>query len=165
MHQHVKKAVSPLIATVLLIAFTILLLALILNWTTKLTKSNLEKIQAEGEFKCLTEVEIEFKGVKDNKPEIENLGGVDIDSFLVRISGGTPQNIKTGVSAYSINIIDVVVSAGQQVSLMPVLKVQGVNIPCSKKAVTIKRALLFASSKTIANTIPTITIKLTDIEK
>jgi len=92
-----KKGISPLIATVLIIGFTIALAAIIITWgvgfvtqqtvqTGEQTQATLDLVQNAG---------VKIKGViyNDNDPQsepdnftftIENTGSIELDGFLIR---------------------------------------------------------------------------------
>jgi len=56
-----KKGISPLIATVLVIGFTIVLAAMVITWGTKLFKTTVEETEAESKFTlaCTTGLKVE----------------------------------------------------------------------------------------------------------
>ncbi len=56
-----KKGISPLIATVLVIGFTIVLAAMVITWGTKLFKDTVEETEAESKFTlaCTTGLDVE----------------------------------------------------------------------------------------------------------
>lgn len=56
-----KKGISPLIATVLVIGFTIVLAALVITWGTKLFKTTVEETQTTSNFNlaCTTGLKLE----------------------------------------------------------------------------------------------------------
>ena|GEM_PF-1462281 len=97
-----KKAVSPLIATVLIIGFTIVLAALVITWGTKLFKGTVADTDASSKssLACSTDLDLEVVStnvtntsatnavialtLRNNKPEKQ------IDDFLFLIySNGT----------------------------------------------------------------------------
>ena len=88
-----KRGISPLIASVLLVAFVILIGSIVIFWGRSFIK---ERAQKEGELaekqlKC-ENVEIEIKNAKkiERNIEIENKGNTAIDGFILRVvSGGT----------------------------------------------------------------------------
>ncbi len=56
-----KKGISPLIATVLVIGFTIVLAAMVITWGTRLFKTTVEETEAESKFTlaCTTGLKVE----------------------------------------------------------------------------------------------------------
>lgn len=101
-----KKGVSPLIATVLLIAFSVALGAVVMNWGTSYVRDTSEASEANSDDKvmCSTAVDVEFtevSGVKrvfySNSSDtnitlkigVRNTGNQDIDGFYVSMIGNT----------------------------------------------------------------------------
>lgn len=86
-----KKGISPLIGTVLLIGFTIGLAILIFSWGTKfgteLTEETGEK--AKTQISCIYDVKVEISGgsVANNAVSffIENKAEKDLSSYIVRL--------------------------------------------------------------------------------
>jgi flagellin-like protein len=89
-----KKGVSPLIATVLLIAFVIIIAILVWVWYRDTIETELRKteVRTEAELACSREVEISLGDVRcvmsgSNKTilfDVENTGTLDIDLFKIR---------------------------------------------------------------------------------
>ena len=65
-----KKGVSPLIATVLIIGFTIVLAALVITWGTKLFKGTVSDTETTSQFSlaCTTGLNLDKPLVVDNFP-------------------------------------------------------------------------------------------------
>ncbi|MDD3263968.1 MAG: hypothetical protein PHT94_03660 [Candidatus Nanoarchaeia archaeon] len=101
-----KKGVSPLIATVLLIAFSVALGAVVMNWGTSYVRDTSEASEANSDDKvmCSTAVDVEFtevSGVKrvfySNSSDtnitlkigVRNTGNQDINGFYVSMIGNT----------------------------------------------------------------------------
>ena len=104
-----RKAVSPLIATVLLIAFAVALGALVMNWGKRYTEEQMEytSTKSSEELECELNVELALKEVS-GEPQIfyknstnnlsfiiENKGRKDIDSIRVIIIGQSGNDINT----------------------------------------------------------------------
>jgi flagellin-like protein len=104
-----KKAVSPLIATVLLIAFAVALGALVMNWGKTYTEEQMSytTTKSNEELECELNVELDIKEI-DGQPQIfyssssntltfilENKGRKDIDSIRIRITGQDGNDINT----------------------------------------------------------------------
>src|SRR3989338_3217041 len=95
-----KRGISPLIATVLLIGFTITIAAILMIWGGNLVKERAEKISArtEAQTSCTAKVEIGLNSAKctteDNKDivkdivkiSVENKGSDTINAFRARIN-------------------------------------------------------------------------------
>jgi len=146
-----KKGISPLIATVLLIGFTIVLAALVFRWggqffqgTTTETNQEIEEVMV------LTGVDIEIKAAKAINPStgcdglellIENKVEIPIDGFVIRVI--TDQETKSGtitegLGEFSSKWFDVnVICLGKikRIELFPKVLVDGkVLIPTSPSA-------------------------------
>lgn len=135
-----KKGISPLIATVLLIGFTVALAAVIMTWgggfVRDMTRSTEQSTQSA--LKC-TQLDFKIQKAGCNGLTIENKGSVDIKSFVFRVydtNGVVTTPIPTTnyylpiqmVKAYSFTI-----PAGSQ-KVETIASVAGDNnesIPCS----------------------------------
>lgn len=100
-----KKGVSPLIATVLLIAFSVALGAVVMNWGTSYVRDTSEASEANSDDKvmCSTVVDVEFTEVNGVKRVfysngtanitliigVRNTGNQDINGFYVSMIGNT----------------------------------------------------------------------------
>jgi len=87
-----KKGISPLIATVLIIGFTVALAALILNWGQTFTQDIQDSTSESGEqqLTCATDVVFDLQsacnfGANTLLVTIANNGALDIEDFSVRI--------------------------------------------------------------------------------
>lgn len=102
-----KKGVSPLIATVLLIAFAVALGAVVMNWGRTYVEdtATLAREKSDTEIKCSSDVKIEFLKVKSVKKicydyttttklnmTIENTGKLDIVGLQVTVVGSKDIN-------------------------------------------------------------------------
>ena len=67
-----KKGISPLIATVLVIGFTIVLAAMVITWGTKLFKTTTEETGKTSQFNllCTTGYDIEYSAKKGTGNEV-----------------------------------------------------------------------------------------------
>ncbi|MBL7100474.1 MAG: hypothetical protein ISS23_00805 [Nanoarchaeota archaeon] len=89
-----KRGISPLIATVLILGFTIALAAIIMNWAGVFTKKMTEGTEetANVQIICATEVIFDLESVcvdtNDYKLLVSNDGARDIDSFIIRYYAG-----------------------------------------------------------------------------
>ncbi|MEW6063071.1 MAG: LamG-like jellyroll fold domain-containing protein [Nanoarchaeota archaeon] len=103
-----KRGISPLIATILILGFTIVLAALIMTWGMDIYKSIKEEqtIKAEAELICSSKISPIIKlSCMNNLPyvkvKIENRGEANISSFLIRSRSGDKINIKNSTSGIS----------------------------------------------------------------
>lgn len=85
-----KKGISPLIATVLLIGFTIVIAAGIILWWTGSVKSFIDKDGAEqaAQIKCATETALSVVSCDPDEIIIKNDGTAIITAVIVRSTNG-----------------------------------------------------------------------------
>ncbi len=139
-----KRGISPLIATILLIGFTIVLAALIMVWGTDLFK-NLQEEQgtkAETELICASKILPILKGACSTiNPlldlEIKNEGQQEISSYIIRVkSSQTSKTIngKSSIGSYGVIKQQIPVpNMGiiQEVDIIPYVKIQNKEKSCS----------------------------------
>ena len=150
-----KRGVSPLIATVLLIAFAVALGAVVMNWGRSYVEetASFAKTKSNTEVRCSMDVRI--KEVKINDVTkfcyndtggfvnflIKNSGRKQITRLLVQVIN-TNDNVNTTTLNVSIpvgyNYHGVVNYTGsfQQVEVIPNILVSGEYIPCTDAALT-----------------------------
>ncbi len=82
-----KRGISPLIATVLLIGFTIALAVIVTNWGLNYVKGTTERTseQTEHALSCISDLDFEIKEVICPDPILGEVGAVVIDN-----RGATP---------------------------------------------------------------------------
>jgi len=158
-----RKAVSPLIATVLLIAFAVALGAVVMNWGRGYVEdtANIARERSDTEVKCASEVDIDIVEI-DSVPQIcyndtasgedrvefivENKKARTVENIQVRIIGtatrvpltvdlGGPSNLSTNQAKY-LNVSFNISTLGtpQQVKLTPSIKVGGTEVGCPSSA-------------------------------
>ena len=160
-----KKAVSPLIATVLLIAFAVALGAVVMNWGRSYVEDTAKfaKEKSNTEIKCSTDVRMDFLKVKDEKricysnstdPKyleffIENRGMSDIYGLQVNIIGGDEVNItdldlkdnpikrSRIYKMAELNYTDDI-NVVEQVNIIPKIKIEGAVISCPANSLEIE---------------------------
>ena len=139
-----KKAVSPLIATVLVIGFAIALSGIMMTWGTSFVKDIQERSEKSSlkDIACTRDVGLNIKSatVLGNKIKlvIENLGQMDIDKLnilLVGSDGGDNIEIGSGISAGGIQSFSVALDPNkigtfEQVEAMPSVTFEGEQIAC-----------------------------------
>lgn len=90
-----KNGVSPLIATVLIIGFTIALAAVVMTWGGGFVRSTTEGTSKQSDLtlKCSTELDFSItsavKGTTSNKITVDNGGALAIKSMIFRIYDST----------------------------------------------------------------------------
>src|SRR3989338_881499 len=139
-----KKAVSPLIATVLVIGFAIALSGIMMTWGASFVKDIQEQSEKSSlkDIACTRDVGLNIKSatVWGNKIKlvIENLGQMDIDKLnilLVGSDGGDNIEIGSGISAGGIQSFSVALDPNKigtfkQVEAMPSITFEGEQIAC-----------------------------------
>lgn len=154
-----KKGISPLIATVLIIGFTIVLAALVMQWGGGLFKSVQEQTGKTSEFKIvcssrLSGLDINAKGADVT---IDNKNDYDIAGFMIRrysVDGSNPAvyttitaDVKNGVAqisgrmdvngelpSYGVKTYKISdLAAGQTVGVFPMVKIEGENMICENE--------------------------------
>ncbi|PIN86983.1 hypothetical protein COV19_02205 [Candidatus Woesearchaeota archaeon CG10_big_fil_rev_8_21_14_0_10_44_13] len=151
-----KKAVSPLIATVLLIAFAVALGAVVMNWgrgyVDDTTAFATEK--SNKEIRCSMDINlkfIEFNDIKqiclDNGTNsinftLQNTGTVGIEGVKVQAIGNSSivdQDVNRSIPIASIlkDYINYSLSGNgslKQIRFTPMIKVEGVKMLCAQNA-------------------------------
>jgi|SRR3989344_4523178 len=112
-----KRAITPLIATILLIGFTVVLAGIIFTWGNKLASSlqQMSEETSEKEITCISDFSLRFRKaevIESNKIRllVENNGQGNIDKFKVRVYGKDGvDNIETsdGLNSYEIKNIEI----------------------------------------------------------
>lgn len=106
-----KKGISPLIATVLIIGFTVALAALIFTWGADFVKKTTEETSSKttSALKCANELNFEITDYDcaSGSLKLDNRGKIDIKSLLFRVhKGETVTNDATtgasGVGKYEV---------------------------------------------------------------
>ncbi len=161
MKHLLKKGISPLIATVLIIGFTVALAAVILTWGTSFTKQIAKGTEdtTEIQLACAQDVQFDVKSAcyddvnNGIKFIVENNGNRDIVNFSVRLKI-TDTNVVSGnvgsaqVSRFGLKPFTAFASAdpedpnfqglsGQEgsvteVTLLPVIKIAGKEVTCAQ---------------------------------
>jgi len=159
-----KKAISPLISTVLLVAFAVSLGALVMNWGKIYTQEQMDYTSAKSneELECELNVDLALKEIS-GEPQIfqtvltattsnitftlENKGRKDIDSIRVIVIGQNGNDINTtdlsgskiiagGTFKGNIEYINVSID---EVKFIPKLNTTGATIPtlCTRNTLTV----------------------------
>ncbi len=142
-----KKGISPLIATVLILGFTVALAAIIMVWGTRFTTSMQKQTEetANTQMKCATEVDFRISNVcvlpnnTGYKVTIDNSGQTKLDKLIVRFYAAadnmtTTQNMfPTGVDSYAITsgTFNGVTTAIKYLEAIPIITMAGEQVTCS----------------------------------
>lgn len=147
-----KKGISPLIATVLILGFTVALAAIIMTWGTAFTKKMQEQTEetANVQVTCATDVVFDIKSACEDpatdgtyKLTIANNGNKKIDKFRIRFykSADDVRTVEStfggdGISAFGIESEskDSTYAADEvkQIEAIPVITVGGKQITCAQ---------------------------------
>ena len=95
-----KKGISPLIATVLLIGFTVALAAVLMTWVMDYFRGTTDKVGDQTDkFLMCSDLAFEITDVDcfNNKVIIQNNGNLDITSVIMRIFVGSDMTVVRGV--------------------------------------------------------------------
>jgi len=154
-----KKGISPLIATVLVIGFTVALAAVILTWGTGFTKkiSKSTEETTETQLACAQDVNFDVTAACYDMANdgvqfiVENNGNRDLTNFSVRlkisatdvVAGNVPSSTvpRFGLKTFfvtDLDIPDLLGRAGEvkEVTLVPVIKVGDKEVTCSQSIAT-----------------------------
>jgi flagellin-like protein len=153
-----RKAVSPLIATVLLIAFAVALGAVVMNWGRGYVEdtANIARERSDTEVKCASEVDIDIVEI-DGTPQVcyndtgteinvsfivENKKAKDVEEISARVIGdatrvplivdlGPDSNLTVNQAKYlSLKYNETDYGFPQQLKLTPTIKVGGTDVAC-----------------------------------
>ncbi|MBI2142024.1 hypothetical protein HYU15_00865 [Candidatus Woesearchaeota archaeon] len=144
-----RKAVSPLIATVLLIAFAVALGAVVMNWGRSYTEQTAENVKKKSDVDVKCSLDVKMKLLElSSKPQLclgqftlLNDGTKKIEAVDVMVIGDTGIAQNTSVPNSSVSVAGAVkVSAAytyasvgslKKVRLIPVVEIGGVQQHCS----------------------------------
>lgn len=151
-----RKAVSPLIATVLLIAFAVALGAVVMNWGRGYVDSTTDFAQkkSDTEIRCSMDIGIKFIEFNDEKQvcldngtdtinfTVQNTGTVTIHGVKIQAIGNSSivdHDINTtmpiaGILKDHINYSLSGNGSLKQIRFTPMIKVEGVKVLCAQNA-------------------------------
>jgi len=150
-----KKGVSPLVATVLLVAVVIVIAFIVFWWYGEYIEDNLEKSEIGAEQACLNDVAFSLSepDCLENTTtsgkivyfSVENNGEVKISSFKANVDGDVgstfvniPHSVDQSVSTKLSFIIEQsVVGTDLEVDIIPMVRIGGATKYCSDKEETI----------------------------
>ena len=144
-----KRGISPLIATVLLIGFTIALAAIIFSWISSFTEERAGKTAeiVKSEVGCATSIEIGVEKACVDGTGIhfilENRENNDIEGFVVRLEQGDNADVievDQRLGALEVTNIDILpqnINIPESAVIVPKLKVDGKVALCQEKAIEV----------------------------
>ena len=131
-----KRGISPLIATVLLVSFVVILAIVILLWGKEYVTELMEKRGEVAAIKLKCEnIEIEVLGIQDGSLSIRNTGPDVLAGLVLKYSKVGAMDLNEPIASYEDKLIPLMVHAGT-VDVIPMLKPDGISapsIPCSSK--------------------------------
>ncbi|MBI4447482.1 hypothetical protein HY643_00730 [Candidatus Woesearchaeota archaeon] len=144
-----KKGVSPLVATVLLVGFTVVLVALIMIWGKNYLeeKAQKEATLAKTQIEC-QQVDFRINSAKAGANlilDIKNLKDARIDGFIFRIGdevAETGAKKEDGLSSLEqkkdLQVLGISAVSGATLDIIPRLRAgKGHYVPCSEKMISV----------------------------
>ena len=157
-----KKAVSPLIATVLLIAFSVALGAVVMNWGRGYVEETaaFAKEKSNTQIGCSMDLGLKLHRIggvlqvcyNDTTPSstllkftIENSGNKNIEKIQATVIGEKLINTteidnstidKAYIKRFNVTYDNTTVGSIQQLKITPFIEVDGKEVPCASNAVT-----------------------------
>lgn len=132
-----KKGISPLIATVLLIGFVVAIAAIVMLWGKGFIEERTAKEGALSKAKLdCTNINIKFIKIDGGYVIIENRGNVEVNAFKVRYYGGPDKLIEIYIGVKPLGRINIPISSAERMDIIPAIKPKGVGaplVPCSDK--------------------------------
>ncbi|MEK6934833.1 MAG: hypothetical protein AABW46_03065 [Nanoarchaeota archaeon] len=132
-----KRGISPLLATVSLVLFVVLVIAIVFFWTKKVQEQAVEK-NAELSRKQLEcdSVTIEVEA-RDGRIMVTNRGSIDIDGFVLREEFGLSGDVRVSEPRE-------VIAPGQSYTL-----IKGNDVCDASKAVVVPGTLCSQTTKVV----------------
>jgi len=129
-----KRGISPIIATVLLIAITVVLMVVIIGWSSKFIEDKDQKSQAEVSLGCSSVDFKVFRACSNNKKMMVENKGENSLGFKVVVDEGSVSSCTGLVRSYEKKEISCNgLSGGTSVKVIPVIG----KTDCSNKLVKI----------------------------
>ncbi len=146
-----KRGVSPLIASILLVALVIVIAFLIFWWYGELIAENVEKSQVDAEQVCLSDVSFSVSngrcisstigGYNILAFEVSNNGDVKLASFRVTVSSNNQtdtkeiaQAIQQGIKVKLSTLVPDSFSGDLNVKIVPMIRAGGTTRHCVEKS-------------------------------
>lgn len=146
-----KRGISPLIATVLLIGFTIALASIIFSWISSFTEERAGKTAeiVKSEVSCATSIEIGVEKACIDSTGIhftlENRKNNDIGGFVIRLESTINPNVDVievdqMLGALEVTNVDIApqnLGAPESALIVPELNIDGKVALCQEKAIEV----------------------------
>ncbi|MBU4502977.1 MAG: hypothetical protein KKA79_10365 [Nanoarchaeota archaeon] len=139
-----KKGISPLIATVLILGFTVALAAIIMTWGTDFTKRMQESTEETSttQITCATDVIFDVKSVCFDTDHynvvISNDGKEDIEKWRFRIyesetTVDAPDPVTLQIKAFELKTVPVTGDGThKKIEAIPIIQKGGKDIVCAQ---------------------------------
>ncbi|MBI4447868.1 hypothetical protein HY643_02715 [Candidatus Woesearchaeota archaeon] len=137
-----KKGISPLVATVLIVCLTVILAVIIIVWSSAFVKNvqeNTDRIRDE-QFACITEVSFNIKKACYNngglETVLENTGQKTITKMIIiGQTGSGSQNMQLGLNPtlqpMEVQTYHIPIPALNYASLTPIINLKSKEVICS----------------------------------
>ena len=133
-----KKGISPLIATVLLIGFSVALAAVVMTWGLDYIKASTDQVgdKTQEALKCATQLDFEIVSADCDTSEvvIQNNGVIDIATITFRVHTGgdiTPTTNEEPLQSLALKTYEVDLSGSSKVdAIASILGTSGQPILC-----------------------------------
>ena len=142
-----KKGISPLIATVLIIGFTVALVAMVMTWGSGFLKKTTEETEESTSIalKCASELDFQISeasctGGTLGSVKIDNRGQVQIEEVILRVISDQETSVETlvgPISAFGAKMFTPTVpNSGVPTSVEAIAVISGgagkENVPCQQ---------------------------------
>ena len=130
-----KRGISPLIATVLLVSFVVILASVILFWGKQYVTELMEKKGEVAAIKleCEGNVGMEILGVSSDGVTIRNTGTNKINGFILKFDNGDSGQDNSVLNSYDQIVIDInryiISGTATQVNIIPLVRPAGIGAP------------------------------------
>lgn len=155
-----KKAISPLIATVLLLGFTVALAAIIMTWGQSFTK-NMQKSTEQAsntQLTCATDVIFDVKSVcgdaSNVRITIANNGEKDIKSLTLRFykdisTVASVQKIGVNITGFNIKTVEIPIASTPELGAAGITQTSDIKKVEAIPTILINNAEVVCSSNII----------------
>lgn len=134
-----KKGISPLIATVLIIGFTVALAAVIMVWGSDFIKGTTDDVAKTTEMQlACTNADFEIIECNLDTVTIENTGAITLKFIIRNENGALSATNLPAVGLNSLQISDPIIcpgkdgNCGESITVFPVVTIDGVETTCTQ---------------------------------
>jgi len=130
-----KKGISPLIATVLIIGFVVAIGAVVMLWGRGFVKERTEKEGALSEAKLnCNSIDLKVVDTSQDEVTIENRGSVSIGGFKIKFYDGSTDVKELYIEVKPMGRAVIRSEGATKMDIIPAIKPEGVGaplVPCS----------------------------------